>query len=246
MTMGPRLRKLALTTHLTASVGLLGAIAGFLALALAGLTSREGQMVRCAYLAMELTAWCVIVPLAIASLLTGLVQSLGTTWGLFRHYWVMAKLSLTVLATVVLLLKMKLISYVAGVAAERTLSSADLRAARTELVIHAAGGLLVLLVPAVLSVYKPRGITRYGAHKQHEQYLDVTTPYRALSRSEWRRQHGRHLDSSGSADDIAGARPDHASLRWIKVSGTTTAIFLVLLFVVWHLMGGSFGAHAPW
>jgi hypothetical protein len=244
MTMGPRLRKFALTAHVTCSVGLLGAIAGFLALAVAGLTSQDAQMVRAAYLAMELTAWCVIVPLALGSLLTGLVQSLGTTWGLFRHYWVLAKLSLTVFATVVLLLKMKLISYVARVAAETTLSSADPRAARTELVIHAVAGLLVLLVPAALSVYKPRGITRYGARKQHEQYLDVTTPYRAVSRHEWRKRHEEPLD--GDADDVAGVRFGHGSLRWVKVSGMTTAIFLVLLFVVRHLTGGGFGGHAPW
>jgi uncharacterized membrane protein len=109
MIMGPRLRQFALTTHVTRSVGLLGAIAGLLALAVAGLTSQDAQMVRAAYLAMELTGWFVIVPSALASLLTGLVQSMGTTWGLFRHYWVLAKLLLTVFATVVLLLKMKLI-----------------------------------------------------------------------------------------------------------------------------------------
>src|SRR5260370_7665053 len=117
MTIGPRLRKFALTTHVTCSVGLLGAIAGFLALAVAGLTSREGQMLRGAYLAMELTAWCVIVPLALASLLTGLVQSLGTTWGLFRHYFVLAKLSLTVFPAVLFLPKMNLITSLASVAA---------------------------------------------------------------------------------------------------------------------------------
>src|SRR5260370_28167840 len=138
MTIGPRLRKFALTTHVTCSVGLLGAIAGFLALAVAGLTSREGQMLRGAYLAMELTAWCVIVPLALASLLTGLVQSLGTTWGLFRHYWVLAKLSLAGFATVALLLKMKLISYVAGSSPATTLSSAHLPAPSTPLVIPPA------------------------------------------------------------------------------------------------------------
>ncbi len=250
MTMGPRLLKFALTTHVTCSVGLLGAIAGFLALAVAGLTSQDARMVRAAYLAMELTAWFVIVPLALASLLTGLVQSLGTTWGLFRHYWVLAKLSLMVFATVVLLLKMKLVSYVAGVAAETTLSSADLRAARTELVIHAAAGLLVLLLPAALSVYKPRGMTRYGARKQHEQHLDVTTPYRAVSRYEWRKQHEQYLESNGDTDDVAGISPDYGSPRitlgCVHVSGMTTAIFLVLLFVVRHLMGGSFGSHAPW
>jgi hypothetical protein len=67
--------------------------------------------------------------LAFASLLTGFIQSLGTPWGLFRHYWVLVKLLLTVFSTVVLLVKMELIGYAARMAAETTLSGADLRAA---------------------------------------------------------------------------------------------------------------------
>ena len=167
--MTPSLRKFALTAHVTCSVGWLGAVAAFLALAVAGLTSRDAQVVRAAYLAMELTAWFVIAPLNLASLLTGLVQSLGTTWGLFRHYWVLAKLLLTVFATIVLLLHMRPISYIAGVAAETTLSGADLRRLRIQLVADAGAALLVLLVNTTLSVYKPRGVTRYGRRKQREQ-----------------------------------------------------------------------------
>ena len=122
-------------------------------------------MVRAAYLAMELTARFVIVPLAFAALLTGLIQSLGTPWGLFRHYWVLMKLLLTVFATIVLLLQMERIGHAARLAAETNLSRADLRALGIQLVVHAAGGLLVLFVPAVLSVYKPPGTTRYGKRK---------------------------------------------------------------------------------
>jgi hypothetical protein len=170
MTMAPNLRKFALTAHVTSSVGLLGAIAVFLVLAVAGLTSQNAPVVRAAYLAMSLTAWSVIVPLAFASLLTGIVQALGTPWGLFRHWWVLAKLLLTTFATIVLLLKLELISCVAAVAAETTLSGTDLRAARIELVNHAAGGLVVLLLPVALSLYKPRGLTRYGWRKQHERH----------------------------------------------------------------------------
>jgi hypothetical protein len=169
MTMTPRLRKFALTAHVTSSVGWLGAVAVFLALAVAGLTSQDAQMVRAAYLTMELTAWFVIVPLNLASLLTGLVQSLGTTWGLFRHYWVLAKFLLTILATIVLLVHTQPISYIAGIAAKTTLSSADLRGLRIQLVADAGAALLVLLVNTTLSVYKPRGMTRYGRRKQHEQ-----------------------------------------------------------------------------
>jgi hypothetical protein len=168
MTMTPGLRKFALTAHVTSSVGTLGAVAGFLALAVAGLTSTDSQVVRAAYLAMELTAWYVIVPLVLASLVTGLVQSLGTPWGLFRHYWVVAKLLLNVLVTIVLLLQLELIGYLADVSAEMRFSNSDIRGLRLSPVIHAAGGLLVLLVPVALSLYKPRGLTRYGWRKQHE------------------------------------------------------------------------------
>ncbi len=62
---------------------------------------------RAAYLVMELIGWFVLVPLSLASLLTGLVQALGTKWGLFRHYWVLFKLLITVLATIVLLMYMR-------------------------------------------------------------------------------------------------------------------------------------------
>jgi hypothetical protein len=167
--MTPSVRKLLLTVHITFSVGWFGAVAAFLALAIAGLTSRDAQMVRTAYSAMELTARFVIVPLAFASLLSGLVQSLGTPWGLLRHYWVLVKLLLTTFATIVLLRKMPLIASAARRAAETTLSSTDLRAAGIPLAVHATGGLLVLIVITALSVYKPWGLTRYGQRKQQER-----------------------------------------------------------------------------
>ena len=167
--MAPRLRQFALTLHVASSVGLLGTIAAFLALVVAGLTSQDAPMVRAAYLAMPLIARFVIVPLTLASLLTGLVQSLGTAWGLFRHYWVLVKLLLTAFAAMVLLLKIELIDDAARLATAATLPRAELHAAGIQLALHAIGGLLVLLVPTILSVYKPPGLTRYGWRKQHEE-----------------------------------------------------------------------------
>jgi hypothetical protein len=168
--MTPRLRKLMLTAHVTSSVGWLGAVAVSFALGVAGLTSQDAQTVRGAYLTLELTGWFVLVPLSLASLLTGLVQSLGTTWGLFRHYWVLFKLLINLVATIVLLLYMQTLSYLAGIAAETTLSSGDLAELRNPSpVLHAGGALLLLVVATTLAVYKPRGMTRYGQRKQHER-----------------------------------------------------------------------------
>src|ERR687891_2005579 len=117
MTMTPGLRKFALTAHLTFSLGWIGAVVAYLALGVAAETSQDAQTVRAAWIAMELTGWFVIVPLALAALLTGLVMALGTPWGLFRHYWVLITLLLTVFATTILLLHMPTVSYYAGVAA---------------------------------------------------------------------------------------------------------------------------------
>jgi hypothetical protein len=173
MIMPPGLRKLALSLHVTASVGLIGAVAGFLALAIAGLASAHPAIVRAAYPSMALTAWFVIVPLAFASLLTGIVQALGTSWGLVRHYWVVAKLLLTLFVTAVLLLQLKLIDDVAAAAIEMPLSGGDLLEARMSLVVHSGGGLLVLLLPVALSVYKPRGRTHYGIRKRADAIAEA-------------------------------------------------------------------------
>lgn len=169
MTMRPGLRKFALTIHVTFSVGWLGAVAGFLALAVSGLVSEDAQVVRAAYLATELTTWSVIVPLSLASLLTGLVSSLGTEWGLFRHYWVLFKLLIGVLATILLLVHTQPIAFLAGAARETTLLSPDSGRLQVQLVGDASAALVALLVATTLAVYKPRGVTPYGWRKQHER-----------------------------------------------------------------------------
>jgi hypothetical protein len=167
MTLTPRVRKLALTAHVTSSVGWLGAVAVFLALSVAGLTSQDVQTVRAAYLTMEWTGWFVLVPLALASLLTGLVQALGTTWGLFRHYWVLAKLLINVFATIVLLMYMQTLSSLGDVAAAETVDLQELRSPSP--VLHAGAALVLLLVATMLAVYKPRGMTRFGQRKEGER-----------------------------------------------------------------------------
>jgi uncharacterized membrane protein len=167
MIMSPGLRKFVLTVHVTCSVGWLGAVASFLGLAVAGLASSDAQLVRAAYLAMEPLGRYVLVPLAFASLLTGLVQSLGTVWGLFRHYWVVFKLLINALAIIVLLLYMETLRYLAAAAAGASLSGDDLGGLRNSSpVLHAGAALLLLLVATTLSVYKPRGLTPYGWRKQ--------------------------------------------------------------------------------
>jgi hypothetical protein len=162
--MSPGLRRFALTAHVTFSVGWLGAAAAFLALGVVGVTSEDAETVRGAYLVMEPAAWFVLVPLAFASLVSGTVQSLGTSWGLFRHYWVVFKLLITLFATVVLLIYMETFRLMARVAADPSVDLVLVRNASP--VLHATLALVVLLVATILAVYKPRGLTPYGWRKQ--------------------------------------------------------------------------------
>ena len=159
------MRRLALTAHITTSVGWLGAVAVFLVLAVVGLRADDSQTMRGIYIALDLTGWRVIVPLSLATLATGLIQSLGTAWGLFRHYWVIVKLVIAVLATFVLLLHMGPVSYLARAAANGLFTTTDLLSLRMQLVVDAAAAVLVLLVATALSVYKPRGVTPDGWRK---------------------------------------------------------------------------------
>ena len=158
MTMGRGLRRAVLTTHVASSVGWLGAVAAFLALSIPGLARHDVQLVRAADTGMLWIGWSVLVPLSLASLLTGLLQSLGTEWGLFRHYWVVAKLLVNVFASVVLLLFM------------HDLGSASYAVSDAP-PVHAFVALLLLLVTTILSVYKPRGVTPYGWRKQRERRI---------------------------------------------------------------------------
>jgi uncharacterized membrane protein len=161
--MTPRVRKLALTAHVVSSVGWVGAIMAFLGLSIVGLTGHDLQTVRGAYLVMEPAAWFALVPLAGATLVTGIVQGLGTRWGLFRHYWVVFKLLIAVIATVVLLLYMETFRAMADVASDPRAELADVR--NVSPTLHAALALLLLLVAAVLAVYKPRGLTPLGRRR---------------------------------------------------------------------------------
>ena len=164
MTMPARVRKAVLTAHVVTSVGWLGAVLAYIALDVTAVASRDADRVRAAYLAMDVIAGAAIIPLALASVVIGVINALGTPWGLFRHYWVLAKLLLTLIATAVLLVESRTIASLARAA----VTDPDPGALPGTLP-HSIGGLLMLLLAMILSVYKPKGVTRYGWRKQQEQ-----------------------------------------------------------------------------
>ena len=218
MIMTSQIRKLALTAHITSTLSWLGAIVGFLALAIAGVRSNDVQLVRGTYLSMELIGWYVLVPLCVASLLTGLMMSLGTSWGLFRHYWVVIKFVITIVSAVILFMYTQTLEQLGDLARNSTLSVEALRNGSP--LLHSSAAIAALLVNTVLSIYKPRGITAYGRNKVDRHRLPVEPPV-ALSST----------TTTAFERDWAKRTP-----RWVYVLGIH-AIGLVVLFLIAHLTG---------
>ena len=136
----------------------------YLALGLSAVRSDDVSTIRGAWIAMESVGWFVIVPLAVASLVTGIVLALATKWGLFRHYWVVISLVLTSFSTVVLILHMPTVTATADVARDADLATLETLGGDLS---HPAIGLVILLGVQVLNLYKPKGLTRYGWRKQN-------------------------------------------------------------------------------
>jgi hypothetical protein len=206
---------MTITAHVTFSVGWLGAVAAFLVLSIAGLTSHDAEVVRGAYLSMDLISRFIVIPMCFAALATGLLQALGTPWGLFRYYWILVKFGLALFATIALLLHQfvavaEAAKRVSGAAAE-TLFSADLCPLKTELVRAPSLAILLLLVVTTLGVYKPWGLTRYGRRKQQER---------------------RKVQQ----------QPDGGTPLGIKIFFAVIGA-LVLVFVILHLTGHGFESH---
>lgn len=174
--MSPRVRKLSLVVHIAASVGWIGAASTSLVLAALPLVSDDPQLVRASYLSLRVIGWYALVPFGVASLATGLIQSLGTSWGLFRHYWVLLKLLMNLVATAVLLLYMQTLDYLAAHARAAPDATVGTMGDPSP-IVHALGAIALLLMALALSVYKPRGLTRLGRH------YSTAAPRRSPARS---------------------------------------------------------------
>jgi len=216
MAFAPALRRFTFTTHVTSSVGWIGAVLVFLALAVIGLTSPDERTVRGAYLVMAPAAWFVLVPLAHASLFSGIALSLGTPWGLLRHYWVVFKLGITLFSTVILLIYMGTFQEMAGVAADPVVELGLVR--NPSPVVHAVLALILLLIATWLAVYKPFGPTPYAVRTDSQRR---PTPATAVPLT--------------TAPAAASSTPTALYIVVLVVLAT------MLVVVLLHLTGTSFG-----
>jgi uncharacterized membrane protein len=147
-------RNLLLSAHIIASVGLLGTDAAVLTLTVAGWRHADPRTI---YPAAHLIAAWLLLPLAGASVLTGLILGLLTRWGITRYWWVAIKLVLN-LAGLVLALSVLLPELNAAAHAANALHAARPGAtASFGLTRDTAAASTVLISTVLLAVYKPFG-----------------------------------------------------------------------------------------
>jgi len=162
----PRARKLLLTVHVCASVGWIGVEAVLITLGVTGLTTGEPALLRTSYAAMGLLGATILVPTAVAALVTGVVLSLGTRWGLVRHWWVTAKLAITAVmvagSTFGLNPTLQEAAHQAAALTGEAVTSADLGGLRFEVAFLPVLALVLLIAATALSTYKPWGLTALG------------------------------------------------------------------------------------
>lgn len=172
MKLRPAPRRLLLAVHLICSVGWIGAVCAYLVLAFAVLTSANRETMRAAWVGMNLIGWYALVPLAILSLLTGVLLALTSRWGLLRHYWVVISLVGTAALTAVLVLHMPDVARQAEMA--RRANPAHLETMGSD-IPHALTGLVLLVGILVINIYKPRGLTRYGWRRERAARTPTAT-----------------------------------------------------------------------
>ncbi|MET9577818.1 DUF2269 domain-containing protein [Streptomyces sp. DT199] len=153
-----RSRRAALVVHVTVSAGWLGLSLGLLALGITAATTGSPATVEASVRAMKLFADWLLLPVAFLTLLSGLLLSLGTKWGLARHRWVYTKFWLTLATTTatVLALRPGVNSAVTAVAAGGPLPDAG------DVLFGPVVSLSAYVFMTVISVLKPWGKTRRG------------------------------------------------------------------------------------
>ncbi|MFI0424431.1 hypothetical protein [Spongiactinospora sp. 9N601] len=163
----PRVRRPVLLLHVVSSVGWLGLNLGVPALAIIGMTTGDPEVQHAVYRVLGLLGDLYLIPLSLTAFTTGVLLSLMTSWGLLRHYWVIAKFALTLIA-VVLIPTSLLPGLHAAAEAVASAPPGTFAAVPRGGVGQVGAGFVstaMYLTCAVLSIYKPWGRTAFGRRR---------------------------------------------------------------------------------
>lgn len=99
--LSPSWKKAMLGLHLTFTGILLGCTAVIVVLVIASLATEDEDVLRASYTVMHLLATSSIRASSIGTVVTGVILSVFTHWGLLRYYWIVYKIIMTALSVAV-------------------------------------------------------------------------------------------------------------------------------------------------
>ncbi|MPZ87033.1 MAG: DUF2269 domain-containing protein [Nitriliruptorales bacterium] len=181
-----RARKVVLAAHVLLSVTWLGIVAAKLAMAVTAVSTADAALAEMTYRLMDSPLTTITQPTAAGALVTGLALSLGTRWGLLRHWWIVVKFALTAaviltgnaLITLFTLQSLDAVAAPASAADGPTAAAAPLMAALLVTVV-------MLAAASVISTFKPWGRTPRGRpvtlERSQERQPLMTATFRSRS-----------------------------------------------------------------
>lgn len=149
-----RPHKIALTAHILAAVGWFGIAIAVAFGAIAAAVTSDEALSRALYRTLETLPW-LSIPTGITAVATGSLLGLGTTYGLVRYWWVVAKI---VIAVAVILTDALIVVLVARDAAVTGQAQPPLYGSTIAHVV-------VLAAATVLSVFKPWSRTPWASRE---------------------------------------------------------------------------------
>jgi len=166
--MSRRTRRVWLTLHIGVSAGWLGVALTMTALAITGVVTDSHSVRHGAYELLHIVDLAAAIPSMALSIITGLVVSLGTKWGLVKHWWVLVKFGISLTIPVI---AGTLESSLADELAIRTADPAGQPGGvGIALTVCLASFTAALWIATILSVVKPWDRTRWGRAAEARQH----------------------------------------------------------------------------
>lgn len=170
--MAPRTRRIWLVLHVGMSVGWLGLSLAMTTLAAVGLVAGSPALRHGAYEVMHIFDLAIVIPSMVLAIVTGLVVSLGTKWGLVKHWWVLVKFGIALSIPLVAAVESQWVQELGERTADPAAEPGGLGIA---LLVCLGGYTAALWTATVLSVVKPWGRTRWGGASQDRASQDRTS-----------------------------------------------------------------------
>jgi hypothetical protein len=155
----PATRKAVLVLHAVTGISWMGVDIALFVLLMTARTTDDPTLVVSGFNAIRIIVPVAVPPLSLGILVTGLILGLGTPWGLVRYWWVLVKLSLSLVMTVLVFLSLLPAINSIPVLSVTPMSADAVRASLgflpTQLMFPPIVSFLMLGVATILSIFKP-------------------------------------------------------------------------------------------